>query len=243
MREVAPVVRPLAEVSEDGRFVVYSVPLPYNPAAAPAGQTNGPSQVYVWDAETQTATLVSTATDGLTPANHHSMGARISADGRFVAFFSLATNLAEDTPDSLWRAYWWERLTGRLHLAGEVDASSLPDDWIIGWGGARFALSKPPAAGRPVFAVVDAESGQVQTKVGQPAATESATGRSGVAVDPSGVSSDGRYVALLAFPPGEYDSAAHLQRSICWIPRPARASGSARVWMDSPGTGIRRCHS
>jgi Tol biopolymer transport system component len=211
VRQVVPAIGPLAEVSEDGRFVAYSVPLPYDPAAAPASQTNGPSQVYLWDAETQTPLLVSTATDGLTPANDHSLGARISADGRFVAFLSLATNLVEGTPDSRWRAYWWERLTGQIPLAGKPDASRPPDDWIIGWGGSRFALSKPPEAGTPVFAVVDAASGQVQTVVGQPAVTESATSRSGVAVEASGISSDGRYVAMLAFPRGEYDTTAHLQ--------------------------------
>ena len=61
------------------------------------GDTNGRRDVFVRDLATGTTTLVSTGLNGL-PANNDSDDASISADGRYVAFGSLASNLvAGDT--------------------------------------------------------------------------------------------------------------------------------------------------
>ncbi|HSD03976.1 MAG TPA: PxKF domain-containing protein [Gaiellales bacterium] len=56
------------------------------------GDTNGRRDVFVRDLATGTTTLVSTGLNGL-PANNDSDDASISADGRYVAFGSLASNL------------------------------------------------------------------------------------------------------------------------------------------------------
>jgi Tol biopolymer transport system component len=58
----------------------YDASLPNN-----ATRTNGPSQIYLADAQTGVTRLISAATDGLTPANGNSEAAWSSADGRFVA--------------------------------------------------------------------------------------------------------------------------------------------------------------
>jgi hypothetical protein len=62
-----------------------------------ADDTNGQQDIFRHDRTTGVTIRVSVATDG-TQANGHSTDARISADGRYVVFESLATNLvAGDT--------------------------------------------------------------------------------------------------------------------------------------------------
>ncbi len=78
-----------ASLSADGRFVAFE-------AAATnlvPGDTNGQIDVFVHDRETGTTTRASVASDG-TQGNRPSIAPAISADGRFVAFASGATNLA-----------------------------------------------------------------------------------------------------------------------------------------------------
>jgi len=83
-------------VSVDGRFVAF--------AGTPSGQQNATAQIFLrdtcegaaTDCKAQTSVL-SAAEDG-TAGNADSHTPSISADGRFIAFSSAATNLATDTP-------------------------------------------------------------------------------------------------------------------------------------------------
>ncbi len=77
-------------ISADGRFVVFSS---YSTNLVP-GDTNNMWDVFVHDRETGQTTRVSVASDG-TQANDKSYYSysSLSADGRFVAFGSYATNL------------------------------------------------------------------------------------------------------------------------------------------------------
>lgn len=83
----------LPSLSGDGRFVVF-----YSRASnLVAGDTNGRYDVFVKDLQTGKIAAVSTAADG-TFGNNHSYGASISANGRWIAFYSKASNLvAGDT--------------------------------------------------------------------------------------------------------------------------------------------------
>jgi Tol biopolymer transport system component len=74
--------------SADGRFVAFDSD---SPALVP-GDTNGVRDVFVHDRATGTTERVSVATDG-TEADGQSQRPTLSADGRFVAFWSDATNL------------------------------------------------------------------------------------------------------------------------------------------------------
>ncbi len=77
-----------AAISANGRFVVFgSVASNLAP-----GDTNGDWDVFVHDLFTGQTERVSVASDG-TGANHYSPRGTISADGRYVAFKSNATNL------------------------------------------------------------------------------------------------------------------------------------------------------
>jgi Tol biopolymer transport system component len=86
-----------AAMSADGRYVAFESDAP----DLVAGDTNLAVDVFVHDRTTGTTERVSVATGG-TQANSASMHASISADGRYVAFHSFATNLVPgDTNGSI----------------------------------------------------------------------------------------------------------------------------------------------
>jgi hypothetical protein len=75
-------------ISDDGRFVVFSS----NAPNLVPGDTNNSWNVFVHDNSTDTTELVSVGSDG-TETTGGSHSSAISADGRFVAFDSTASNL------------------------------------------------------------------------------------------------------------------------------------------------------
>jgi len=77
-----------AAISADGRFVAFES----DATNLVMGDTNGKRDVFVYDMTTQATTRVSVDSLGR-QANGPSSGAAISADGRFVAFESDATNM------------------------------------------------------------------------------------------------------------------------------------------------------
>ena len=76
-------------VSADGRYVAFAS----DAANLVPGDTNGWSDVFVRDRLMGTTERVSVSSAGA-QGNHASLGPSISADGRFVAFESLASNFA-----------------------------------------------------------------------------------------------------------------------------------------------------
>ena len=101
----------LGGVSADGRFVVF------NSVAdnLVAGDTNHEIDVFVKDLLTGATTRVSTASGGA-QANSGSNGCGISADGRFVLFDSIATNLAPGDTDSAFDVFVKDLQTGETAL-------------------------------------------------------------------------------------------------------------------------------
>ncbi|MBI3843533.1 MAG: hypothetical protein HY292_02730 [Planctomycetes bacterium] len=75
-------------ISADGRFIAFTSPA----SNLVSGDQNGLYDVFVRDRATGAIERVSTTSDG-TEGNSSSIEAAVSADGRFVAFESLATNL------------------------------------------------------------------------------------------------------------------------------------------------------
>jgi Tol biopolymer transport system component len=84
------------------------------------GDTNGQPDVFVRDRTTGTVERVSVASDG-TQANNWSYGAVISADGRYVAFYSYATNLVNAEPHYYSDVYVHDRAT---HTTERVSVAS-----------------------------------------------------------------------------------------------------------------------
>ncbi len=81
----------LAEISADGRYVAFES----QASNLVSGDTNGETDIFVRDLQTNTTTGVSVDSSGI-PGNNVSGEPSISADGRFVGFLSYASNLVPD---------------------------------------------------------------------------------------------------------------------------------------------------
>jgi len=78
-------------ISANGRYITYQS----HASTLIAGDTNGRSDVFMWDRETLITTRISVASDGK-QGNNGSSEPSISANGRHVAFESWATNLVPE---------------------------------------------------------------------------------------------------------------------------------------------------
>ncbi len=85
-------------LSADGRYVAWTT---YSNNLDPADTDGSVTDVYVRDLQTSTTTLVDRATGAAgAKGNTGSRNPEVSADGRYVAFDSLATNLSPDDTDT-----------------------------------------------------------------------------------------------------------------------------------------------
>jgi tricorn protease-like protein len=82
-----------SRISADGRYITYSS----NATNLVTGDTNGYGDVFLYDSTTAATTRINVGNGG-TQANGTSFSPAISADGRYIAYYSYATNLvAGDT--------------------------------------------------------------------------------------------------------------------------------------------------
>ena len=96
-----------AAVSADGRFVAFwSLASTLVP-----GDTNGTTDVFVRDRQAGTTERVSVNSAG-EQGDHHSESPAVSADGRFVAFTSSASNLAAGDTDGVSDVFLRDRQAG-----------------------------------------------------------------------------------------------------------------------------------
>ena len=105
-------------LSADGRYVVYSS-LASNLVA---GDTNGATDIFVYDHTTGQTTRESVGPGGV-QANGSSVYPAISADGRYVAFESVATNLVPGVTGQ--QTYVRDRQQG-LTIVASVNTRGLP---------------------------------------------------------------------------------------------------------------------
>lgn len=97
-------------VSADGRYVAF-----YSKATnLVSGGTNGQYQVFVRDRQTGTTTLVSTGANG--QGNNSSASPTISANGRYITFYSSASNLTPEGGNGFYQTYVRDLQTGTTTL-------------------------------------------------------------------------------------------------------------------------------
>ena len=96
-------------ISADGRYVAF-VSWASNLVS---GDTNGTPDVFVHDRETGQTTRVSVASDGAQGNRESCTHPSISADGRYVAFDSLASNLVSSDTNGDWDVFVHDRETGQ----------------------------------------------------------------------------------------------------------------------------------
>ena len=112
-------------LSGDGRFVTFSS----GAANLVSGDTNGRSDIFVHDRMTGETTRVSVAADGAQGDNNSIGTAAISADGRFVAFTSDASNLVPQTAPGR-HIYVKDRSTGAIERVS-VDSHGDPAQGFV----------------------------------------------------------------------------------------------------------------
>lgn len=114
-------------ISADGRYVAFAS----DATNIVEGDTNGYRDVFEYDRETGKTIRVSLASDGTqTNEGTQAFVISISADGQFVAFPSLATNLIPDDTNQVWDIFVHDRDKGettRVSVASDgtqADAGS-----------------------------------------------------------------------------------------------------------------------
>ena len=104
-------------ISADGRFVAFDS----FATNLVEGDTNNAHEIFVHDRDTGTTERVAVASDG-TQGNGQTWSASISADGRFVAFRSNATNLVPGDTNHVWDIFVRDREAGsteRVSIASD----------------------------------------------------------------------------------------------------------------------------
>jgi Tol biopolymer transport system component len=113
-------------ISADGRYVAFAS-MATNFAQ---GATSGDFHVYVYDRMADTLDLVSVNHAGV-PANDHNLSPSISADGRFVAFDSFATNLVPGDLNMREDVFVFDRVTRKIERLSVNSRDEEGDDSSI----------------------------------------------------------------------------------------------------------------
>ena len=192
-----------ASISADGRFVAY------DSAASnlAPGDTNGVADVFVYDRQSGTNELVSVGLGGA-PANDISNAPSISADGRFVAFMSFASNLVPNDTNGTVDAFVRDRQTGtteRVSVDSGGAQASADDYWPAISADGRFVAFQSFATNlvagdtngvQDVF-VHDRQTGTTE-RVSVDSSGAQGIGGSGLFTY-VGISADGRYVTFASY--------------------------------------------
>ena len=111
-------------ISADGRFVVFAS----NADNLIDGDTNFAADIFVYDAQTGITQRVSVSSEG-EPSNAISTRPAISANGRFVAFESLANNLVPGDTNYLSDIFVHDRLMGTTERVSVSVRSAEGNGW------------------------------------------------------------------------------------------------------------------
>src|SRR5215218_8173380 len=182
-------------IGRDGRYVAFR-------SAAwnlVPGDTNGANDVFVHDHQTGATQRVSVNKLGV-QGNGPSFGSSISADGRFVAFLSYATNLIVDETDTngaVIDVFIYDRQTGTVESAGnqgngDAEGPSISaDGHFVAYRSAASNLVKRDTNGADDIFAYDRLTGATE-RVSVSGAGKQGNGTSYGA----SISADGRFVAF-----------------------------------------------
>jgi Tol biopolymer transport system component len=187
-------------ISADGRYVAF-----HSWATnLVTGDTNSRDDIFVHDRVTGETARVSISSAGA-QANSDSWSPSISADGRYIAFHSGATNLVPGDNNNAWDVFVHDRVTGetvRVSVSsGGTEANGYSDTPSISANG-RYIAFKSDATnlvpgdtnGLGDILVHDRVTGET-VRVSVSSGGAQATGLYGGSSRPS-ISADGRYVAF-----------------------------------------------
>jgi Tol biopolymer transport system component len=170
------------------------------------GDTNGFMDVFVHDRDTGETSRVSVASDG-TQANDHTYWPAVSADGRYMAFHSMATNLVAGDTNGFGDVFVHDRDTGetaRLSMAFDGAQGNGLSAYPFVSGDGRYVafiswasnLVPGDTNGTSDIFVHDRDTGET-TRVSVASDGTQGNGQSGQWHH--AISADGRYVAFRSF--------------------------------------------
>jgi Tol biopolymer transport system component/Ca2+-binding RTX toxin-like protein len=186
-------------ISPDGRYVAFSS----GASNLVSGDTNGVNDIFVKDLQTGTTRRISVASDG-TQGNDGSSGPSISADGRYVAFNSTATNLVSGDTNGVNDIFVKDLQTGttkRISVASDGtqgnDGSSNPsisaDGRYVAFTSFASNLVSGDTNNNTDIFVKDLQTGTTKRIS---VASDGTQGNSYSYI--SSISADGRYVAFIS---------------------------------------------
>jgi Tol biopolymer transport system component len=118
-----------SQSSADGRYLAFCSP----GGNVVPDDTNGAWDVFVYDRQRKQTTRISVSSEG-TEGNGPSRNPSISADGRYVAFTSWASDLVPDDTNKAWDVFVHDRDTGettRVSVASDGTEAN-GDSWSLG---------------------------------------------------------------------------------------------------------------
>lgn len=107
-------------ISADGRFLAFAS----DATDLVAGDTNALRDVFVRDAKSRGTTLVSWNATGTAPGNGRSAAPAVSANGRFVAFHSEASDLVDGDANGTWDVFVRDLKQGTTTLVSRSAAGA-----------------------------------------------------------------------------------------------------------------------
>jgi Tol biopolymer transport system component len=107
-------------MSSDGLFVAFTS----GASNLVSGDTNGLQDVFIWNSQTDTVTVVSR---GSAISNGTSEQAVISANGQYVAFVSDASNLVIDDTNGKKDVFVWDRNSNSITLVSRNTSGAIAD--------------------------------------------------------------------------------------------------------------------
>lgn len=179
-----------ASISGDGRYIAFSSPAD----SLVEGDTNGYHDIFVRDTEEDTTVRISMGIESET--NDGSYNPSISADGRYVAYSSTATNIVADDTNDASDIFVYDMETGDTELVS-LDPDGLPftvysDDPDMSDNGNAVVFRNSAGEGAGAVWVRDLEADTTTLAsvdpLGDPAEGDS--------YDKPVISGDGRYVAF-----------------------------------------------
>lgn len=111
-------------ISADGRYVAFSS----SATNLVPGDTNGESDIFLYDRELSLMRRISLATDG-GQSDGDSQGPTLSHDGRYVGFYSNAANLIPGDTNGEYDVFLYDLVTGETELVSLSSDGSLSDDY------------------------------------------------------------------------------------------------------------------
>ena len=189
-----------ATLSSNGRYVAFAS----GASNLVSEDTNEAVDIFVHDRQTGTTTRVSVDSDGLQADAWSGDIPAISDDGRYVAFYSEASNLVSEDTNGIGDVFVHDRQTGvttRASVSSSgAEVNGVIDEYSIDIsGGGRYIVFSSDASslvsgdtnGVGDIFVHDHQTGQTT----QVSVASDGTGANAASRDPS-ISSDGRYVAF-----------------------------------------------